>query len=154
MTQLLTLRADDRVLEIGTGSGYQAAILAELAAKVHTIERHPSLAENARNLLHTLGYENITVHVGDGTLGVPEHAPYDAIITTAAAPHVPKTLLEQLADGGKLVLPVGSRQGQNLERWTREGDDYHKEVLTPVAFVPLVGEEGWDDERSSGLFGF
>ncbi|NIW46399.1 MAG: protein-L-isoaspartate(D-aspartate) O-methyltransferase [Gammaproteobacteria bacterium] len=151
MTELLSLDGDERVLEIGTGSGYQAAVLAEVAAEVHTIERHPSLARKAGKVLEELGYTNITIHLGDGTMGVPDEAPFDAIITTAGAPETPKTLLNQLSDGGVMVLPVGGRYSQNLERWTRDGDSFHKKVLTPVAFVPLVGEEGWDEDKSGFL---
>ena len=143
MTALLRLKGDEKVLEIGTGSGYQAAVLAHLAREVHTVERIPALAEQAAERLRQLGYTNVTVHLGDGTLGLPQFAPYDAILVTAAAPQVPQSLLEQLADGGRLVIPVGSRGVQYLERWLRFGDEFHRQVLDPVAFVPLIGEEGW-----------
>lgn len=144
MTQLLELHADDKVLEIGTGSGYQAAILASIAKEVYTIERHASLAKKASEIFSELGLTNIHVHVGDGTLGLPEYAPYGAIIVTAAAPKIPQALLEQLEDGGRLVIPVGGRFGQYLERWRREGDAYTSEGIVPVAFVPLVGRNGWN----------
>jgi protein-L-isoaspartate(D-aspartate) O-methyltransferase len=147
MTQLLRLEGDEKVLEVGTGSGYQAAILAELARFVHTIERHAELAERARLILQALGYQNIRVHIGDGSLGLAEFAPYQAIIVTAAAPKAPQALLEQLDEGGRLVIPVGGQWGQMLERWTRHGARYEQEEFVPVSFVPLRGEAGWKDER-------
>ena len=147
MTQLLQLKGDETVLEIGTGSGYQAAILASLARKVITIERFPELSKQAAKVLKELGFKNVEVHVGDGSLGWQEQAPYQAIMVTAAAPVTPKSLLNQLDDQGRLVIPVGEQWGQYLERWIRRGKDYKREVLTPVAFVPLRGEEGWKDER-------
>ncbi len=143
MTALLGLQGDEKVLEIGTGSGYQAAVLAHLAREVHTVERLPQLAAQARARLEALGLDNVHVHVGDGTLGLPEHAPYDAILVTAAAPEVPAPLLAQLAEGGRLVAPVGDRGYQHLERWTRRHGRLHREILEAVAFVPLVGEHGW-----------
>ena len=143
MTDLLQLTGAERVLEIGTGSGYQAAILGILADQVHTIERHPSLADKADRLLQSLGYENVRVHEGDGTQGLPEHAPYQAIMVTAAAPEVPSPLLAQLGEGGRLVMPVGGRGGQVLLLYRREGDECHREDMAPVAFVPLIGEHGW-----------
>jgi protein-L-isoaspartate(D-aspartate) O-methyltransferase len=146
MTDLLNLTGDETVLEVGTGSGYQAAVLAHLARAVHSIERHAELAEQARSILHQLGYENVHVHVGDGSQGLPEYAPYQGIIVTAAAPRVPQPLLEQLDEGGRLVLPVGSLGGQILERWVRQGNDFMSERLTPVAFVPLRGEHGWEKD--------
>jgi len=146
MTAQLELEGDEKVLEIGTGSGYQAAILAELAREVHTIERHESLAKDASELLRKLGYENIQVHQGDGTQGLPEYAPFQAIIVTAASPDVPAPLLEQLAEGGRLVIPVGGRFGQVLQLFWKEGETIQREELTPVAFVPLIGEFGWKRE--------
>ena len=146
MTEALQLKPDDRVLEVGTGSGYQAASLGELAAEVHTIERHPELADTAQQHLVDLGYQNIHVHVGDGTLGYPAAAPYDRIIAAASAPKVPDPLLQQLADGGRLVLPVGSRFSQHLEVWTRQGEKFKKSNSIPVVFVPLIGEAGWDGD--------
>ncbi len=146
MTELLGLKGDEKVLEIGTGSGYQAAILAHLAREVHTVERIPELVEMARQRLTKLGLTNVHVHHGDGTLGWSEAAPYDAILVTAAAPKVPEPLLEQLAEGGRLVAPVGSRGLQYLERWIREGQTFHRERFEPVAFVPLIGSYGWDLE--------
>lgn len=146
MTQLLLLEGEEKVLEIGTGSGYQAAVLARLAQEVHTIERQNRLAEHAQAVLRELGIENVSIHIGDGSQGLPEQAPFQAILVTAAAPEVPPILLEQLAEGGRLVLPVGSRLGQYLERWTRGGSEFSQEVLVPVAFVPLRGRYGWKEE--------
>jgi protein-L-isoaspartate(D-aspartate) O-methyltransferase len=148
MTQMLELEGTDRVLEIGTGSGYQAAILSQLAAQVISVERFPSLARDASQLLGSLGCQNVRVEVGDGSLGWPADAPYDAIIVTAAAPHIPQPLQEQLAEGGRLVAPVGPRWTQELIRIRRAGDQYHRESLMGVAFVPLIGEHGWQDRGS------
>lgn len=147
MTQLLELDADHRVLEIGTGSGYQAAILGRLAGEVYTVERVPDLAETARRKLEELGFENVHVLQRDGSGGLPEHGPYDAIIVTAAAPETPGPLKEQLAEGGRLVVPVGGRGGQVLERWIREGEQVRRERLAPVAFVPLLGDHGWSESE-------
>ncbi len=147
MTQLLRLTGDEKVLEIGTGSGYQAAILGLLAKEVHTIERHADLAVRAERTLRKINITNVHVHIGDGSLGLADASPFQAILVTAAAPQVPKPLLEQLTDGGRMIIPVGGQWGQNLERWTREGSRYLQEVLVPVAFVPLRGEGGWREER-------
>jgi protein-L-isoaspartate(D-aspartate) O-methyltransferase len=133
----------DRVLDIGTGSGYQAAVLAELGAEVHTIERIPELAERARERLSRAGYENVTVHVGDGTLGLPEEAPFDAITVAAAAPDVPMSLYEQLVPGGRLVVPVGGPGGQRLEIVVRSPEGPAVRRSVPCRFVPLLGEEGY-----------
>ncbi|MCD6426369.1 MAG: protein-L-isoaspartate(D-aspartate) O-methyltransferase [Anaerolineales bacterium] len=146
MTDILQLTGDERVLEIGTGSGYQAAILGMLADEIHTIERHPFLADKAARLLQSLGYSNVRVHEGDGTQGLPEFAPFQAIMVTAAAPEVPTPLLDQLGDGGRLVMPVGGRGGQVLLLYRRDGDEFHREDMVPVAFVPLIGEHGWEGE--------
>lgn len=145
MTELLLLKPEDRVLEIGTGSGYQAAILGQLAGEVHTIERHAELAKRAKRVLRGIDADHIHVHVGDGSLGWPEAAPYDAILATASAPSAPQPLLEQLAPGGKLVLPVGGARQQYLQRWTRTEGGFRYDDVTPVAFVPLIGEHGWKD---------
>jgi protein-L-isoaspartate(D-aspartate) O-methyltransferase len=144
MTEALDIQPQDRVLEVGTGSGYQAAILGFLADEVYTVERHPALAEAAEELLQSLGYSNIHIVQGDGTKGLPVHAPYQAVMVTAAAPEVPQPLLDQLDEQGRLIMPVGGRAGQVLQLWTRQGDRYHKESLTPVAFVPLIGDHGWN----------
>lgn len=143
MTDKLCLTGDEILLEIGTGSGYQAAILGELAREVHTIERHPRLAANAGQLLKDLGYSNIIIHEGDGTHGLPEYAPYQGIMVTAAAPEVPQPLLDQLAEGGRLVIPVGGRGGQLLQLYHKQGGEIRQEDLAPVAFVPLIGDHGW-----------
>ncbi len=127
MSQLLQIDAREKVLEIGTGSGYQAAVLAHLAEIVYTIERYASLAQKAEAKLRELGIDNVHVHVGDGTKGWPEEAPYDGIIATAGSPEVPRPLLEQLSDEGRLVLPVGRKRGQVLERWVRQGERYERE---------------------------
>jgi protein-L-isoaspartate(D-aspartate) O-methyltransferase len=147
MTQWLQLDGEENVLEVGTGSGYQAAILARLAHQVHTVERYADLAEKAAGTLQSLGLANARVHVGDGSLGLPELAPFQAIMVTAAAPEVPRTLLEQLDEGGRLILPVGGRMNQYLERWERIGKRFERDELVPVAFVPLRGKYGWNEER-------
>ncbi len=152
MVQLAELKGDETVLEVGTGSGYQAAILARLARQVYSIEYLAELAEGARQALRRLGVANVEVITGDGSRGLPEHAPYGAIVVAAAAPRAPEPLKEQLADGGALILPVGGRDGQILERWRRKGDDLSRERITGVAFVPLCGEHGW--EASEGPFGW
>jgi len=147
MSQVLELQGFERVLEVGTGSGYQAAVLSCLASEVHTIERFPALGQSAQLVLEKLGYQNVIVHQGDGTAGLPEFAPFQAIIVTAAAPRVPPDLLDQLDNGGRLVIPVGERGAQFLERWVRRGEHYDVDELIPVAFVPLVGKFGWTSEN-------
>jgi protein-L-isoaspartate(D-aspartate) O-methyltransferase len=133
----------DDVLDIGTGSGYQAAVLAELGAGVHTIERIPELAERAREGLAKAGYERVEVHVGDGSLGLPEHAPFDAIVVAAAAPVMPSSLYEQLVPRGRLVVPVGGPHGQRLEVIVRSPEGPAITRSVPCRFVPLVGAEGF-----------
>ena len=140
----LALRGHERVLDVGTGSGYQAAVLAELASDVHTIERIPELAERARRNLDAAGYEQVRVHVGDGTLGLPEEAPFGAIAVAAAAPGFPETLYEQLEPNGRLVVPVGERAGQRLEVIVRSPEGPAVIRSVPCRFVPLVGAEGFD----------
>jgi protein-L-isoaspartate(D-aspartate) O-methyltransferase len=149
MTEALRLQPGDRVLEIGTGSGYAAAVLAVIAADVYTIERIESLAEHARARLAELGYANVHVRYGDGSLGWPEHAPYDGIVVTAGGPDVPPSLLRQLAIGGRLVMPIGPHQRfQQLVRVVRTGEEcWDREPLEEVAFVPLIGEEGWPTDE-------
>jgi protein-L-isoaspartate(D-aspartate) O-methyltransferase len=145
MTEALAVRPDERVLEIGTGSGYQTAVLAELAGEVYTIERDAELALDARELLEELGYGNIRYLVGDGTLGWASQSPFDAILVTAGAPAVPRDLQAQLREGGRLVIPIGGRTEQELYRVTRRGTAYPMDWLTSCRFVPLVGEEGWSE---------
>jgi protein-L-isoaspartate(D-aspartate) O-methyltransferase len=149
MAEAAALQPDDKVLEVGTGSGYAAAVFAELAAEVHTIERHPPLAAKAEETLRTLGYSNISVHIGDGTRGWPEAAPFNAIIVAASGPRAPDSLKQQLAIGGRLVMPVGQDRPQFLCKVARTGQaEFVEENLGPVQFVLLVGEEGWADVRS------
>lgn len=148
MTQALQLKNTDRVLEIGTGSGYQTAILAELAQHVYTMERFPELSEKAQKLLTAAGYKNISFRVGDGTLGWPEEAPFDKVIVTAAAPEVPAALQSQLAEGGRLVIPVGGRQLQTLVVLTKEREKLRQEELCACSFLPLIGKEGWPDHET------
>ena len=149
MTEALELEPGDRVLEIGAGSGYAAAVLAEIAQRVYTIERHPDLAEYARRNLERLGYDNVAVRCADGTRGWPEEAPFDAIVVTAGGPAVPESLREQLAAGGRLVIPVGgAKSAQQLLRIRHRGEaDYAQETLGAVRFVPLIGEQGWENSR-------
>lgn len=143
MSELLHLTGTERVLEVGTGSGYQAAILAHLAAEVHTVELLPALAEGARQVLESLRITNVHIHCADGSLGWPQAAPYQGILVAAAAPAVPPPLLEQLDEGGRLVLPVGARGFQRLETWQRRGERFESADILPVAFVPLRGKHGW-----------
>jgi protein-L-isoaspartate(D-aspartate) O-methyltransferase len=144
--EILELHGDERVLDVGTGSGYQAAVLAELADDVHTIERIPGLAETARANLDAAGYGDLVhVHVGDGTLGLPEFAPYGAIAVAAAAPELPRALYEQLEERGRLALPVGDRRGQQLQLVVRSPEGPAVVRSVPCRFVPLVGEEGFSD---------
>jgi len=143
MTQALALCGTERVLEVGTGSGYQAALLAELAREVISLERIESLAERARRRLFALGYTNVEVHTADGTLGWPPRAPYDGIVVTAAAPQIPPCLVEQLAEKGRLVIPVGHVASQELIVLSKEGGRSVSRSLGPVRFVPLVGRDGW-----------
>jgi protein-L-isoaspartate(D-aspartate) O-methyltransferase len=143
--EALQLSGNERVLDVGTGSGYQAAVLAELAAEVHTIERIPELAEAARERLAEAGYGRVQVHVGDGTLGLPEFAPFDGIAVAAAAPGFPQTLYEQLKPRGRLVVPVGSARGQRLEVAVRSPEGPAVIHSVPCRFVPLVGAEGFGE---------
>ena len=142
---LLALDGFERVLDVGTGSGYQAAVLADLAAEVVTIERIQELAETARAALAAAGCRNVEVRVGDGSLGVPERAPFDAIAVAAATPTVPRALYEQLAEGGRIVVPRGSRDGQELVLVVRTADGPVERAVLPVRFVPLLGDEGFGE---------
>lgn len=146
MTEALQLDADDRVLEIGTGSGYQAAILAELAYRVYTIERNRTLYERARQTLEKRGYYNIVCRYGDGTIGWREEAPFDAILVTAGAPDIPKPLVDQLDVGGRMVIPVGSASSQVLIKLYRDEKGIHQSDLGGCRFVKLIGQRGWRAE--------
>jgi len=143
MTEALALAGAEKVLEVGTGSGYQTALLAELCFNVFSVERIRSLARKARALLDRLDYHNIAIHVGDGTIGWSDHAPYDAIVVTAGAPAAPQPLLEQLAVGGRLVIPLGDEQTQMLTRITRGAAGFAEESLGECRFVKLWGKYGW-----------
>ncbi|WP_422038501.1 protein-L-isoaspartate(D-aspartate) O-methyltransferase [Roseibium sp.] len=147
MCDLLELKETDNVLEIGTGSGYAAAVLSQLCERVTTVERIPELAEKARETLTQADCPNVTVHCGDGSLGFPQEAPFDAILVSAAAPSVPESYRQQLGIGGRIVIPAGqSRSAQSLYRVRKKSDtEFSTEDLGGVAFVPLIGEEGWRD---------
>lgn len=145
MCELLSLTGEQRVLDVGTGSGYHAAVLAELAKEVVTIERVPELAERARASLRAAGYDNVEVRVGDGTLGVPDRAPFDAIAVAAAAPVLPESLYEQLELGGRIVVPVGGRSNQRLELIVKSPEGPAVVRSVPCRFVPLLGEEGFSE---------
>jgi len=146
MIEALELKGTERVLEVGTGSGYQAAILAELAHRVVTVERHYQLLEKAREVLQKLGYSNIEIHLAEKHLGWPEGAPYDGIVVAAGAPRIPQELLGQLAAGGRLVIPVGSRYEQELLKVTKQNGETTVQKLGPCRWVPLVGDGAWDEE--------
>jgi protein-L-isoaspartate(D-aspartate) O-methyltransferase len=144
MTQMLRLNGTETVLEVGTGSGYQTAVLCRLARHVYSLEYHPRLAGRAARLLGKMGYDNVDIHVGDGSQGLPDMAPFDAIIVTAAAPAVPGPLRAQLSTHrGRMVVPIGSRQNQHLERITRQAETWSIEELDRVRFVPLLGRYGF-----------
>ncbi len=150
MTESLALEGHERVLEIGTGSGYQTSILALLAEKIYTIERITALASRARKLFDEVHCSNVVIRIGDGTDGWPEEAPFEAIIVTAASPEVPETLLKQLADGGRLVIPVGSEFEQTLLKVTRRGGRFIKESMGGCRFVKLIGRHGWSAKKVEG----
>lgn len=145
MTQALQLGGEDRVLEIGTGSGYQAAVLAEIAYRVYTIERIHSLLIRSRRIFDELHYHNIITRLGDGTKGWPEEAPYDAIIITAGAPRIPDTLIAQLGPGGRMIVPVGDQHSQELVKIFRDEKGIHRTNLGGCRFVKLIGEHGWQE---------
>ena len=149
MTELLELKGEEKVLEIGTGSGYQAAILAELAKEVYTVERIADLAAQAQDKFRTLGYTNINVRVSDGTLGLPEKAPFNGILITAGTPKIPEPLIEQLAEGGIIIGPVGDRFSQQLIRIKKTGGKLQQEYHTPCVFVPLIGKYGWEEDKDN-----
>ncbi|MEJ2197500.1 MAG: protein-L-isoaspartate(D-aspartate) O-methyltransferase [Desulfuromonadales bacterium] len=149
MSEALALDGTEKVLEVGTGSGYQAAVLALLADRVFSLERIPALARRARKALDSCGYSKVNIRLADGTLGWQEMAPFDAIVVTAGAPDVPRDYLDQLAVGGRLVIPVGDRMSQVLMRITRTSEhEFKEEQLLGCRFVPLVGNHGWRDERA------
>lgn len=145
MTEALELKGKERVLEVGTGSGYQTAILAEIALWVYTIERDPELSEKAKKVLLSLGYKNISLKIGDGSLGWPEAAPFDAIIVTAASPQIPQPLVDQLAEGGRIVIPVGDEFSQILVKGIKKDGILKIQTLEPVRFVKLVGAYGFKE---------
>jgi protein-L-isoaspartate(D-aspartate) O-methyltransferase len=144
MTQALRLGKDDKILEVGTGSGFQAAILAQFSRRVYTIERQRELGDQSRKRLRAMGYENIVFKVGDGTVGWRQHAPFDRIVVTAGAPAVPGKLLSQLADPGILVIPQGDRAVQTLDVYEKKDGTVEREQIGSVVFVPLIGEQGWE----------
>lgn len=146
MLSALHLQPHFKVLEIGTGSGYAAAVLSRLVQQVHTVERQPQLVAYAKKCLEGIGYTNIAVHLGDGTLGWPPAAPYNAIIVAAGGPTVPVSLQKQLAENGRLIMPIGSQAKQRLVLvWRKENGRFGQKTLSPVRFVPLIGSEGWEE---------
>lgn len=146
MTEVAQLQPEDKVLEIGAGSGYAAAVLSQMCREVHTVERIPELEEQARERLRRLGYTNVFTHLNDGTQGLASHAPYDAILVPAAAQEVPTPLMEQLSDGGRLVIPIGNRGGgQRMMRYILQGRTLMSDDLGPFAFVPLIGVHGFKE---------
>jgi protein-L-isoaspartate(D-aspartate) O-methyltransferase len=142
---LLQLRGGEKVLEVGTGSGYQTVLLAHLAAQVFSIERIPALLERAREVIQQTGVRNVSLLLGDGTLGWRDYAPFDAILVSAASPGVPQPLLDQLAEGGRLIIPLGGTDEQTLAMFTRRGGEVVRQDVAPVRFVPLLGRHGWQD---------
>ncbi|NCO82940.1 MAG: protein-L-isoaspartate O-methyltransferase [Nitrospirae bacterium CG_4_10_14_3_um_filter_44_29] len=149
MTELLELKGNEKVLEIGTGSGYQAAILAELSREVFTIERKALLAKKAEERFQALGYINVHVITGDGTLGLPEESPFDRILITAGSPGIPAPLMEQLADGGVIIAPVGIRFSQQLLIVKKSKEGVSEQTHVPCVFVPLIGKHGWPEDEDS-----
>lgn len=145
MTEALSLKDNHRVLEIGTGSGYQTAVLSELAGRVYSIERIHPLADRARAVLEELDYYNVLIRVSDGSYGWEEQAPFDAILVAAASPDIPSVLVDQLKDGGTLVIPIGDRKSQVLQKGTKQGKELVVTPLTPCVFVPLLGAHGWSE---------
>jgi protein-L-isoaspartate(D-aspartate) O-methyltransferase len=145
MTELLKLEKDEKILEIGTGSGFQTALLAQFSRRVYTIERHHELGEHARKRLREMGYANVVFKIGDGSLGWAQHSPFHKIIVTAGAPVLPATLVDQLATGGRMIIPTGERQHQDLMVYEKNERGYEKYCAAQVVFVPLVGQQGWQD---------
>jgi protein-L-isoaspartate(D-aspartate) O-methyltransferase len=145
MLEALSLTGSEKVLEVGTGSGYQTALLAELAREVYSVERHASLARSAENILHRLGYRNVSVLVGDGSQGLPDRAPFDAIIVSAAAPRIPPALFEQLREGGRMVVPVGPAYAQELQLARKQDGHPVVDNLEGCRFVPLIGGQGYPE---------
>ena len=148
--QLLGIGRDDRVLEIGTGSGFQTAVLAQLADRVYSVERIRELASRAREVLDGMRISNVAILVGDGTIGWSRYAPYDAILVAAGGPEVPTPLLDQMAEGGRMLVPVGTRESQRMVLVRRNGNLFHSEDVAECTFVPLLGRFGWADERVGG----
>ncbi len=148
MTELLELKGDEKILEVGTGSGYQSAVLSMLASEVYTVERIQVLASRARRILLQQNCTNVHVITSDGTVGLPEHSPYDGIIVTAAAPHIPRQFIEQLNVNGRLVIPAGSRFSQTLYKITKTPSGIISSLSTPCVFVPLIGKDGWGSEEA------
>ena len=148
MAEAAILQGSEKVLEVGTGSGYGAAVLSQLAAEVYSVERVPELAAEAAGRIKRLGYANVTIHTANGTLGLPEHAPYDAIIVTAGAEQLPEPYREQVAEGGRIVIPVGDSIAQFMCRFTMHKGELLREYLGGFAFVPLIGEYGWDESQA------
>jgi len=147
MTEALALKGHERVLEIGTGSGYQTAVLAGMAARIFSLERIRVLADRARRVLEALQYHNVLIRVADGTYGLKDEAPFDAILVAAAAPQIPAALVDQLKEGGRLLIPVGDRANQVLQKAVKKGGELQLAPLTPCVFVPLVGAFGWREEE-------
>lgn len=147
MTQALELKGHEKVLDIGTGSGYQLAILCELAREVYSIERISKLSNRARRVLYDVGYVNFKLRIGDGTLGWPEQAKFDGILVAAGSPDVPRAYLEQLSDGGRLVMPVGGEASQQLIVVIRHGNSFEKRVMSGCRFVKLIGQQGWTESE-------
>lgn len=144
MTDVLELNGKEKILEIGTGSGYQAAVLAEMGVKVFSIERIPKLSKKAQELLYSLGYFSVAFHIGDGTVGWTQYAPYDRIMVTAGSPKIPRILLNQLTTEGRLIIPVGSQDAQEFVLITRQGEKFVSKILKKATFVPLIGRKGWE----------
>lgn len=146
--QLLTLKGTEKVLEIGTGTGYQTALLSHLVSQVFSVERIAALSEQAKANMQKLGIGNVSLKVGDGTLGWTAYAPFDAILVSAGSPSLPQPLVDQLADGGRLLVPIGDRETQHLMLLTRRGERVEKREVAPVRFVPLIGTHGWEDAKA------